>query len=153
MEVVVYTDASHDNSSKIAACGFIVLKDGQLKKHEIAIVGNLLRSSDSEIYSVIHSLEYAFLIDGVSKIIVYTDHQPITIKGAKIKGAAYVRLRQTINIIKEYKVRVVLTHIKGHTNNKWNTLVDVECRMALRKHLGKKIPEQSPIFGYYDNWH
>lgn len=133
MTVVVYTDASYCERSDIAACGYVILVDGKMKKHDILFVRGLKKPSNAEIFSIVQALQYSFLINGVKSITVNTDHKPTVTR--RKKKLIFKELDDTVELIREYSISVQFFHVKGHSNNYYNNLVDESCNQNLKSFL------------------
>lgn len=166
MEVVVYTDASQCHITRIAACGFLALQGKKIIKHEITIMTGLRISSEAEYKAISFALQYAFLLKGVQKILVFTEMEAIV--GGTYSQKAISKspiLKEVVDVlqeIREYGVKVGFKKVRAHSNDKYNTIIDVSVRAELRNHLRgnpkpgvllKKLPEKNNLFGYYDNWY
>lgn len=66
MTAVVYTDASHDQRIKIATCGYCIVLDGKLIKHEVYLYENVRTNNDAETLAITIGLQQAFAIKGVN---------------------------------------------------------------------------------------
>ena len=73
MTAIVYTDASYSNSKLIAACGYCVLFDGVMVKHEVLLYENILTTLQAETISIIQGLLHSFMLKGITQINVHTD--------------------------------------------------------------------------------
>jgi len=136
MTVVVYTDASYDKEKDIAACGYCVLVNRKLIKHQVLFLSGLGKVSQAEILSIVKALEYSFLVNGVSKIIVNTDYESIVKRVRAKKG--FEEFDATMEIIKEHDIEVQLNHVRAHKGDRFNTLVDRSCLYGLREYLEKQ---------------
>lgn len=132
MEVTVYTDASHDRTNKIAACGYCILVNGVLVKHTVYFIGEIYKIDAAEAFAVELALQYAFLMEGVTGIKVFTDHLAI-ITRKKERNIRYSELDTTIEIINEHNIWVRFCHVKAHNGDKYNCLVDKSCNKALKE--------------------
>lgn len=147
MTVVAYTDASHCHKTKYAACGFVVLKSCQLIKHQVTLVENMKSAQDAETHSVIEALQYCFMIKDVKTIILYTDYLPTITRKDKDKKRLFPELYDTVEMIKDYGIQLQMRHVRGHSGNEYNEMVDRSCRKYLkrlvRRYYIKKQREQS----------
>lgn len=133
MTVVCYTDASYRHEYDIAACGFCVLVSGKIIKHEVKLVSGLKSPSNAEVFAITEAAQFAYLMEGVSKIYIRTDHES-TVKRRK-KRARFADLNATLEIIKESGIEIHIQHVKGHSTDWHNNLVDKQCRNNLRKYI------------------
>lgn len=133
MELIVYTDASYCFHSDIAACGFVVVKDREIIKHEVIMVAGLKTPTNAEIFSIVSALQYSFLVVGVKGINLNTDCKPIVT--ARKKRKKFLEMYDTIDIIREYGIGVTINFVKGHSNNWYNNLIDKSCITQLRKYI------------------
>ncbi len=146
MTIIAYSDASFCEKNMVAACGFILLLNGRTIRHHITIVGGINSSFFSETYAVTIAIQNAFLYPGVKKIILYTDVAGLAYKRIKKKkrNTVYMSdLVDTLEIAQEYGVKVILLHVRAHSDNKFNNLVDISSRNQLRKYLNHKQNEKS----------
>lgn len=133
MTVVCYTDASYRKEFDIAACGYCMLVAGKMIRHEVKLVAGLGSPSNAEIFAITEAAQLAYLMEGVSKIFIRTDHES-TVKRRK-KRARFADLNITLDIIKESGIEIQIQHVKGHSTNHHNNLVDRHCRNNLRKYI------------------
>lgn len=137
MIVVAYTDASHCHKNNVSACGYCVLVNGKMVKHEVTLVGGLRVSDQAEAYAVTAALQYAFLIQGVKSITINTDWRTVTtMKEWRLKKY-FTELYDTIEIIREHRIGLTLTYVRGHSNNELNNLVDKSCLKTLRQFINQ----------------
>ena len=135
MTVVCYTDASYRKDFDIAACGYCVLVGAKMIKHEVVLVSDIGSPANAEIYAIVQAAQFAFMINGVESIIIYTDYKA-AVDGKK-SGNKYKELRETIKMVLEYGIKIELVFVKGHSTNKHNNLVDQTCRFNLRKYINE----------------
>lgn len=138
MTVVAYTDASHCPKLHIAACGYCLLAAGRLIKHSITLLDNISSPGKAEKYAITEGLQAAFLVKGVSGIIIKTDY-----KGAVNQfedGAHKGELKETIEMIREYGISIQFSYVRAHRGHYYNTIIDESCRKELRKLRKKYAP-------------
>lgn len=133
MTAVVYTDASYCHKSDVGACGFIVILNGKMIKHEVELVSGLKTPTNAEIHAIVSGIQYAFLIKNVRSITVNTDCKTTVVnrKGRK----QYKELNETIQIIKEARIGFSIFYVRGHSENRFNNIIDQSCNASLRKYL------------------
>lgn len=133
MVVLAYTDASYNPHINVAACGFCVLANGKMIKHEVTLVEGLGNSTEAEIFSVVLALQYAFLVKSVDSIFINTDCK--TIVDMKNKKTLALELYETLEIIKEHKIGVTIQHVRAHGTNRMNNKVDRSCNKSLKQFI------------------
>lgn len=133
MEAVVYSDASYCHKNDISACGFLVIQYQRIIKHQILIVSGLKTPTRADAWALTTGIQYAFLLDGVRHIAAYTDC--IAVVRAKTYNKKYTDLTITIEIIQDHQISFKLHHVKGHSTNKYNIMIDKSCNSELRKYL------------------
>lgn len=138
MNVVVYTDASYDWNSKVAACGYLVLQKNFRLKHQIIMMSDIDHVFLAETFAVIYGLQYSFLLEEVKSITVFTE-MDIIVEWSfpeRLKKRKYMQeLIKTVETIKEYGVEVIFKKVKAHSGQRWNNTVDKSVRYYLKKHL------------------
>lgn len=135
MEVVVYTDASYCQLTKVAACGYIILVNNEAVKHEIIILRGVRTSMLAEAHAIVYGLQCAFLTNDVHRVILHTDCKN-AINPRKINNEIpFPEMRDTIDEMLRYGVSVHLRKVRAHDLNKWNNKVDHSVINALRKYL------------------
>lgn len=146
MTVTCYTDASHNQYKDIAACGYCVLLEGKIVKHEVVLVEGLGSAGHGEVFAITKALQYAFLLKGVTGIIINTDYLPIITAKNKNKKIISQEFNETIDIIKEHDIWIRIKYVAAHQNSRLNNMIDESCRKQLRKVVGnthnggKRIP-------------
>lgn len=162
MRVIVYTDASYNDIYDIAACGYVVIINGEVVMHRVRILTNIGCSGNAEVYAAADGSQYAFLIPGVTEIRIRTDYHSLTQKrrGGRRRNLIWTELLETIEMIRESKIKFGLDYVKGHNGNKYNTIIDESCRTELRKHIGDqygtkgvKPPNRVTMPGEYEAAH
>lgn len=135
MTVTCYTDASFRADKNVAACGFCILSPKGTPRVQVYLVEGLKTIQDAEIYSVTQALQVAFLMERVTKIKVFTDSLTmITMKKSKNKHRQ-PEFYETCDIILEHGIELDICHVKAHSGDRHNTIVDQKCREILRKHI------------------
>lgn len=148
MEVVVYTDGSHDTDTHIAASGFIVLHGTKSIKHEVTLLDGMT-AFHSEIKAICLALQYCFLLKEVSHIICYTEITTVAYGkiGIKSKNPFIDELIKTVEIIKDFGVEIEFRYVKAHSGDRYNSIVDISVRKALRDYLrsinGKEVNQSN----------
>lgn len=146
MIVEVYSDASHCDKNNVAACGFAALSNGKLIKHEVMLLGNVRSVYLAEFKAAINGLQYGFLLDGVTKVILYTDCLSIVDyrkrMRSKRKSFYVIEFIETIETILECGVEVECVYVKAHSDNKMNNFIDQSSRKELRMYLKTKQNKQ-----------
>lgn len=135
MTVTVYTDASFSKEHGISTCGILMLSAGKILRHDVFILSGIFGIHNAEIWAVTYGLQEAFLIQNVSKILVFTDHKAI-ITRVKQKSK-YKELDETLQIINEFGIAVEINHVYAHKGNKYNNMVDKSCNSALKDYVCK----------------
>jgi len=141
MTVTCYTDASHNQYKDIAACGYCVLLEGKIVKHEVILVEGFGGAGPAEVFAITKALQYAFLLKGTTGIIINTDYLPV-IQMNKKRKKTWQEYHETVEIIKEHNIWIRIKHVAAHQNNKLNNMIDESCRKELRKAIpGFKGPK------------
>lgn len=144
MTVTGYTDASHCDINDISACGYVLMSEDRMFKHEMYIVTGLEKSTNAEIFSIVQCLQYSFLINGVKRIAVYSDCKSIVnCVNRKRRRKELVELIETIDIIREYGISVGLYFVKSHASDWYNNFIDKSCIHNLRTFLKNTNNEKS----------
>lgn len=148
MTATVYSDASFCYKTDVAACGFCAIVEGKLIKHQVQLVANLGTPAICEIFALTEAIQFAFLIPGVTKIVAFTDYEPILTR--KKTRSKYEDLDITIEICRESGISVSICHVKGHSGDKYNTIVDKSCNKSLKKYLhgDKETKKRKTSFGF-----
>jgi len=139
MTVVCYTDASYRKEYDIAACGYCVLVKGKMIKHEVLLVSEIGGPGQAEVYSIVQAAQFAFMMEGVKKILIHTDYKSAVDRKNRHrmnkKCERYKELKETIEMITDFGVQIELFFVKGHSTCKHNNIVDKGCRHNLRKYI------------------
>lgn len=136
MTVLVYSDASYDHERDIAACGYIIKTRGKtIIQQTVYIVHGLKNISNAERWALTKGLQDTFMMRAVTRIRAYTDSLQIitTVKRKKDHDEYY----DTLEMIKDDGISIVVNHVRAHANNKMNNKIDISCRAELRKYLKK----------------
>lgn len=118
MEVIVYTDASFCHISKVAACGYIVLVNNESIKHEVILLRGIRTSTLAEVHAIVYGLQYAFLMNGVHRVVLHTDCKSAIDPRHINNESPFPEMRDTIDEMMRYGVSVHLRKVKGHDLNK-----------------------------------
>lgn len=140
MTVIVYSDGSHCPRTKVAACGYVLLVDGKVIKHQVILLGDC-SSGDGEFYAAIVGLQEAYLQKGVTEIHLYVDYTGVIYfrNGFRAKQKPLAKeFHETKLMIREDGIELKISHVKGHSTDKYNIKVDTSCRDHLRKYLKTK---------------
>lgn len=143
MTAIAYTDASFDHRLDIATCGFVVIAKNKELTRQVHIVGEIGTIQNAEIYSVVQAIQYCFLIKNIDTIVIKTDH--IAIITRKKKSISYQELDETIEMCKESGIEVVISHVRAHNGNRYNTIIDGCCNKALKKYIDGEKKETPGI--------
>lgn len=141
MRVIAYTDASHCGVNKVSACGFIVLFNGKMIKHEITFLGDINSTQYAETFAIVNALQYCFLLDGVSEIKICTDclaavHCFNTMRRSlRKRRIVFNEMIDTLEEIMNFGIFVEMEKIKSHSGNKFNDFIDQSSRHQLKKYL------------------
>lgn len=142
MTIELYTDASYNNRFDISSCGFLVLADGKVIKHDVITILGLRNIGVAETWALTHGLQHCFMVKNVEKITAYTDHKTlITRVKRKLK---YRELDDTIEMITDWGIELKINHVYAHKGNFYNNKVDNSCNKELKKYVRKFISE-SPV--------
>ena len=149
MVVSVYTDASFNHKKDISSCGFIILVNRKIIKHQVLLVKNLKTPHGAELYSIYEALCNSYLVKGVSCINVYCDcikaldicnqSNEERIKWDYNKTKKYTILISDFNnlmdLLKEEKIITRFYKVRAHANNFFNNMVDRSCLNNLREYI------------------
>lgn len=136
--ILIYTDASYSNQKKLAACGYVILRDGHMVKHEVLLVGNISNVDEAEVYAICFAINVAYSMPMVRRICVNTDSKNVHARWVKRPDdPRFVHLGKLIKKIHNKGILFAINYVKGHANNRHNNLVDQSCRKILRTHLKK----------------
>ena len=140
MTVTVYTDASHCQRTDIAVCGFAIVVNDVLVRHQVVIISECKTSGDAEFYAATLGLQEAFMQKDVLNINLMVDFIAICFfknaYKAKKKPRAH-EYSETIKMIVEEGIGLSVNHVKAHNKNVYNNKVDLSCRNTLRKYNNK----------------
>ena len=137
-ELVAYVDGSYDQSTKRFSYGMVILENGEEKTFNKSFSDPSLagmRNVAGEIKGSEAAMQYA-LDHKIPSIIIYHDYQGIASwcngdwKANKPGTIAY---RDFYQKAKE-KVHIEFCKVKGHSNNKYNDMVDELAKEALGIH-------------------
>lgn len=144
--IIIYTDASYDQNSTVAACGFVILIDKKIHCHNVYLVSGIPKSSDAERYAIILALKDLPQTRMFDVVIVNTDHMACIHNLTIRKGGIDTEFKKAVGRIKKKGVQILIKHVKGHSGNHFNSLVDKSCHKELRKFvkgtLQKPVPAQ-----------
>lgn len=143
MIVTAYTDGSHRYPEMVGACGFVAIVEGRMIKHQIVFIetGSTFLC---EFIAIINALQYSFLLNDVTRIIIRTDcraalHYAIRgVKRKKREAFFITEFIDTLDIIREHSIEVGVEYVKAHSNDKYNTFIDSSARSQLKKYLNNK---------------
>lgn len=140
MNAVVYTDASHCQNTNISTCGFLIIYKGKMIKHTVEIMSGFKTSTLAEAHAITQGLQYAFLLDQVSGITLYSDCKTIVdsinhFPNRNRTKFNYPELLDTRSIIVDFGIWMELKYVKSHSGDKYNTLVDKSCNKILKQYL------------------
>lgn len=138
MTLVCYTDASYCSSLNVGACGFTVYRAWQLIKHDILLVGNIGSIKYSEAFAMSAALQYCFLKEGITGILLFTDQIDARSRNDRKAKFQYKELNEVIDIIEEHGIWVEIKYTKAHTKDKFHNKVDKSCNTALREYRNEK---------------
>lgn len=151
MVLQVYTDASFSWEKDIAACGFVILKNKQIIKHQVVLLEKIKTIYHAEFWSIYNALCNAYLIKGVETVCIYSDSiQALSVcnerlskshRSAKTRKSKWGKVDlfedfwDLLAMFKEEKIRIQFYKVKAHSNNQFNNMVDRSCLKHLREHL------------------
>ena len=142
MKVTIYTDASSNQYKSISACGYILLKNGRILKHEITLVDEMKCSHEAECYAVFLSLIECFKFKNITQVNINSDNLMVIhtlrgkLKNTKLAGNKYfIMLQECMETYKQLNIALKVYKVKAHSNNEMNNKVDSSVRIELRKHL------------------
>ena len=144
MIVQVYSDTSHCEKTRIAACGFVALSDGKLIKHHVKLLSDVSGAYQGEFIAGTDALQYAFLLSGVTKIVLHTDCLALIIqsryanKRKRSKPMFITEYIETIETINECGVEVECIYVEGHADDDMNNYIDQSVRYQLRNYIKTK---------------
>lgn len=142
--VVAYTDGSYEEKISAYSYGaFIIAPDGKTK--ELCGAGNRpefvsTRNVAGEIFGVIEALKWTYY-NGYSKLLVYHDYEGLSKWASGEWGAKSPVSLFYLESIKKY-LKIVdcsFVKVKGHSNDKYNDMVDKLAKDAL--FIGKTLEE------------
>lgn len=143
--IVIYTDASLNDEREIAACGYMIMKNGNTVKTEIVILGGIVGSHMAEIFAIKHALiEVRKHLKRVGRIKIYTDSKSVTVATNAHSPVGYLvrkELKPLMRILRESNIIIDMEWVRGHHNNQHNRFIDQFCRKELREYL-KNNPQQ-----------
>ena len=136
MDISVYTDASYCHKTKIAACGYCILKYGEFLFHEVVLYSDVLSSTQAESLAISAGLQKAFLINDVKSISVNSDCITLSDKYKRTRNKTqYKEMKEVIAIIKEHKIGISINFLRGHNGHTYNEFIDKSCKLNLRNYL------------------
>lgn len=136
--VEIYVDGSYHSATKEFSYGMVVLTEDGEKKFSMKMTDPELaqmRNVAGEIKGAEAAMQYA-MENGISSIIIYHDYQGIAswCNGEwKANRPGTVAYREFYRKAKE-KVKIEFRKVKGHSNNKYNDMVDQLAKEALGIH-------------------
>lgn len=141
MKLKVYTDASFDLSTRTAACGYVVISEGEPIKHEVILLSEMPTSQSAECYSV-----YLALLEAIkykpTHIEIRCDCQAVIhLWQDKIKQRTLNRskcmtmLKEVMDGLKASYAFITFRKVKAHSACEMNNKVDKSVRHQLRKYL------------------
>lgn len=134
--ILIYTDASYSKDRKLAACGYVILRDGKMIKHEVLLLDNVVSIDDAELYAICFALKVAYSEQMVRRICVNTDSMNIHTQWLKYpEKDKFFQLEKLRKKIQNKGILFAMNYVKGHANNRHNNLIDQSCRKILRTHL------------------
>lgn len=151
MTAIVYSDASYSYKQDISACGFCVLVDGALVKHQVQLISGIGATHKAEIFALVCAIQFAFLLNGVTEIKAYTDYLSVITR--KSKKLIYRDLDETLGMCLENGITVTIDHVKAHSGDEFNTLVDKSCHSNLKKYLYGKQKKRKGAYNNRPGYH
>jgi len=139
-KVVVYTDASFSQDLHVAACGYCILLDEEMIKHEVTLYENVLTPTEAERLSIQDGIKSALGIKGVRAIVINTDCKTLSdeCKASREKNTKNKELNDTILFINSINIGLTINYIRGHNGHTYNDFIDRSCRHHLRKLVKEK---------------
>lgn len=143
MKIAIYSDSSYCHITKVAACAYIILSQGNIIKNHVTIMGDVQNSTQAEILAATFGLQDGFLMNGVSEVVLCSDLKSLVDftnihlykSTLKKREEVYREYRDTIHIMNECGVKVIVRHVKSHSTNQNNKLVDESAVTTLRRYL------------------
>lgn len=134
--ILIYTDASCSYEKKISACGYVILRDGQMIKHEVLLVENVGTPDEAELYAICFALKLSYSMPMIRRITVNTDSLNIHTQWLRAPDEErFTQLEKLRKKIQNKGILFAINYVKGHRQNRHNNLIDQSCRKILRTHL------------------
>lgn len=144
MVLQVYTDASFSWERDIAACGFVILKDQSVIKHQVVLLERIKTIYHAEFWSIYNALCNAYLVKNISDVFVYSDNvmainacksRPKKMKWGK--QSLFEDFYDLMGMFEEENINISFFKVKAHSGDRFNNMVDRSCLKHLREHLKK----------------
>lgn len=141
MRINIYTDASHCYINNFAACGYVLVHNGNLLRHVVTLVEGIHNTQAAECYAAYLGLIEAFGVKNMTQVSVKTDSAAViqVITGKKLFKTNHEDLDEALAAYAEHSIKVRVAKVPAHSTNYFNNKVDNSVRNAFRKHL-KNIP-------------
>lgn len=137
--IVIYTDASFDEKMHVAACGYVTMVDFKMISHNVYLVSGINSPKDAEEYAITLALRDLKDVNMFDAILINTDCLFCIYPQNKRRTNVNIQFKKEVNKFVLLGVKITMRHVKGHSNDHFNTLVDKSCRKHLRAHRQKNI--------------
>ena len=138
---VIYTDASYDKEMCVAACGFVLLRNRKIIRHNVYLVANVKNSGDAEAYAAKIALDRLPKIKAIDFVALNTDYIGLTKRNRGWAGVA-LEFKQALQKIQNTGATVNVRYVIGHAENKYNCMIDKSCVTELRNYRKKILPKE-----------
>lgn len=136
--ILIYTDASCSYEKGISACGYVILRDGEMIKHEVLLVSNINTPDEAELFAICKALTVAYQLPLVRRITLNTDSKNIHEQYIQNPIAEkFSNLDRWVKKIRNKGMKFEFNWVRGHGSNYHNNLIDNSCRKVLIAHLKK----------------
>lgn len=135
ISVKIFVDGSFDKSTGMFSYGMVVLKDGEeitdCKAFNDPVLASM-RNVAGEIKGSMAAMQYC-LDNGIEEVMIYYDYEGISKwalgewKANKDGTKEYVRFYDSV----KDRLKVRFVHVKAHTGDKYNEMVDQLAKKAL----------------------
>lgn len=139
-KLTIYSDASFDYDSGLCGYSFLILKNQKII-HNFSGLAYAENSANAELFAIIRALEYLKSTRSSKSLnrlnlCIFVDCLPITQK-SKVKWSDF--LFNYLNALRgKFKTSEIIW-VKGHSENRFNNLVDKNARKVLRDNVAKSF--------------
>lgn len=112
-------------------------------KHTAEVMEGISDIGVAESYAMAQGLQWTFMLQSVKCVVAYTDRQSLVNLSMTKKIRLHTRKRhkeylETIAMFQESGIQLTINYVKGHSGDKYNTMVDKSCSKFLKTYLKKK---------------